>query len=93
MNVKRTTILGVYVLAAGLLQVYFYLVMAMSKDEEGWLFYFDPRIGIFFLESIIREKEQIAPGVFRWLSAAWISIIGVVLVLGRLSSNRISSPN
>ena len=83
MTVKRTTILGVYLLAAGLLQLYFYLVMSMSTDEEAWLFYFDPRIGIFFLESIIREKEQVAPSVFRWFSAALISSIGAVLVIGR----------
>ncbi len=83
MNLKRIRILGAYILAIGLLQIYFYLVMLMSTEKEGWLFYFDPRIGIFFLESSIRGTEEIAPGIFRWFSAVWISTIGLILVSGR----------
>ena len=83
MNLKRIRILGSYVLVMGLLQIYFYLVMSTSTDEEGWLFYFDPRIGIFFFETDIQGIEQIGPGIFRWLSAIMIFVIGLILVLGR----------
>ncbi|HEX8177234.1 MAG TPA: hypothetical protein VF543_19250 [Pyrinomonadaceae bacterium] len=83
MNLKRTRILGVYVFVAGFLQLLIYIAMSTSPDKYEWLFYFDPRIGIFFFEIGIRGSEPITPGIFRWLTAGWIFILGLILVLGR----------
>ena len=36
------------------------------------LFYFDPRIGLWVLESFITGQERAGPGVLSWLSLAWL---------------------
>jgi hypothetical protein len=82
MNLKRSRVLGVYLLAAASCQLALYLAMTVSSEEGGWLMYFDPRIGIFFLESVVRGSESLAPGVLRWLSAFWILAIGLSWALG-----------
>ncbi len=83
MNSKRVKILGAYLLVISLLQMCLYLAMSLSPDEFDWLFYFDPRAGMFFLEALVRGTEQIVPSLLRWLSAAWIFLIGGLLFSGR----------
>jgi hypothetical protein len=78
----RTRILGVYLIVAGLLQAVLYVLLSISKTHD-WLFYFDPRIGIFFLESMWKGGEPTIPGVERWLTVVWLLAIGVVLITGR----------
>ena len=65
------------------MQLCLYLALSLATDEAGWLFYFDPRIGIFFLESGARGAELIIPGLFQWLSAGWILLLGLMLLFGR----------
>jgi hypothetical protein len=79
---NRARILGGYLLLAGILQACAYVELATS-GEHGWLFYFDPRIGTFFLETGWRSAEQVTPGIFRWLSVGWIPTLGVLLLSGR----------
>jgi hypothetical protein len=83
MNPQRTKTLGVYLLVGSILQLSLYLAMSLSTDKADWLFYFDPRIGIFFLESGVRGAELIIPGIFQWLSAVWIFLLGLMLLFGR----------
>jgi hypothetical protein len=83
MNLSRGKILGTYLLAACALQACVYLGLSLAAGKYDWLFYFDPRLGIFFLESGLRGAEQVAPGVLRWLSVAWLLAVGVGLCSGR----------
>jgi hypothetical protein len=83
MNPRRSKILGSYLLVISLLQVCLYIALAVSVDTYDWLFYFDPRIGIFFLETCVRGAEQIAPGLLRWASAALLVTLGLLLLRGR----------
>jgi hypothetical protein len=83
MNPQRTKTLGLYLILASLLQICLYLALSLSADKADWLFYFDPRLGIFFLESGVRGAELIIPGIFQWLSAIWILLLGLMLLFGR----------
>jgi hypothetical protein len=83
MNLRRTKILGAYLLVASILQTCLYLALSISAEKYDWLFYFDPRIGIFFLESGFRGAEQVTPNIFRWLSAVWILALGISQFSGR----------
>jgi len=73
--------------------------MCASAERYGWLFYFDPRLGLFFVESGIRG-EQPPPGIFGWVSAAWVLALGLLLLTGRplirayvISEVALSAPN
>jgi hypothetical protein len=83
MNLKRVKILGAYLLASCAMQICIYLALSIPSQNNDWLFYLDPRIGIFFIESSLRGTEQLAPGIFRWLSAIWILLLGSLLFSGR----------
>ena len=83
MNPARLKFLGIYLIVICSLQICLYAIISFNPKDLGVLFYFDPRIGIFFLETAFRGSEQIAPGVFRWLSAAWILTLGIILFSGR----------
>src|SRR4028119_1944529 len=83
MNAKRIKFLGAYLLLVSSLQMCLYLAMSRSPDESDWLFYFDPRAGIFFLETFMQGKKPSDPTFFRWLSAVWIFLIGLLLLWGR----------
>jgi hypothetical protein len=56
--------------------------MFISAERYEWLFYFDPRLGLYFVESVIRG-EQPPPGIFGWVSAAWVLALGLLLLSGR----------
>jgi hypothetical protein len=97
-NLKR--ILGAYLTVACALQICLYLAMSISAEKYGWLFYFDPRLGLYAVESGIRGAEQPPPGIFGWVSAAWILALGLLLLSGRplirpyvISEVALSAPN
>ncbi len=83
MNLGRIRILGRYILIACILQVVLYFALALWKEGFDWLIYLDPRLGLFYFESGFRGKEEVAPTIVRWLSAAWILTLAVLLVSGR----------
>ena len=83
MNTKRVKFLGAYLLVNSFLQMCLYLAMSRSPEQSDWLFYFDPRAGIFFLETFMQGREPSEPTFFRWLSAVWIFLIGLLLFSGR----------
>jgi len=80
---ERTTWLSLYLLLASLLQVGVYLAITFSPEKFIELFYFDPRIGLFFIESWIRGAELKAPGILQWLSAIWLMMISLLFLSGR----------
>ena len=99
-NLKRVRILGAYLTVACALQICLYLAMSISAEGYKWLFYFDPRIGLFVVESGIRGAEQPPPGFFAWVSAAWVLALGLLLLSGRplirtyvISEVALSAPN
>lgn len=74
MSCKLRKILGIYLLVLGALQLVLYLLLSIS-EEAGVLMYFDPRFGLFFLETILRGSERV-PAVLGWLSAIVIIALG-----------------
>ena len=68
---------------ASLLQTCIYVAMSLSPEKLGTIFYFDPRIGLFFTESGIRGAELQLPGILQWLSAIWLLVISLLLFGGR----------
>lgn len=83
MNLARVKFLGIYLIVICALQICLYLALSVGSEENLWLFYFDPRIGIFFFEAVLRGAEQTAPGVLRWLSVVWILALGAFMLSGR----------
>ncbi len=83
MNLARVKFLGIYLTAICSLQICLYLIISYNPKDLGVLFYFDPRIGIFFLETVLRGSGEVAPGILRWLSAVWIFALGLFLFFGR----------
>ena len=57
-------------------QVLLYLVALILQDRAVWLFYLDPRIGLFMLESAIRQRE-VFPGVLSWMSVILLGVVGL----------------
>jgi hypothetical protein len=83
MKSRRIKTLGLYLMVGAILQICLYLALSLSSDAADWLFYFDPRMGIFFIESGLRGAELVVPGIFQWLSAVWILLLGLMLIRGR----------
>ncbi len=83
MNLARLKFLGIYLVVICSLQICLYIALSIVSEKNLWLFYFDPRIGIFFLETVFRGAEQIVPGIFRWFSVVWILALGVFMLSGR----------
>lgn len=75
--------LSVYLLLASLLQICMYAVCSFSPEKLIAIAYFDPRIGLFFIESGIRGAELTIPGILQWLSAIWLLLISLLLLSGR----------
>jgi hypothetical protein len=63
-----------YLLAIGAFQLVLYLLLSIS-EQASVLFYFDPRFGLFFLETILRGSERM-PSLLGWLSAIVIIALG-----------------
>jgi hypothetical protein len=68
-------VLGYYLVAIGISQLVLYTLLSIS-ESFGYLFYFDPRFGLFFIETILRQHEQI-PAILGWVSAAVIIAMGL----------------
>jgi hypothetical protein len=81
-NLKRVKILGAYLTVACALQICLYLAMFIWAERYQWLFYFNPRFGLYFVESVI-NGEPPPPGIFGWVSAAWVLALGLLLLSGR----------
>jgi hypothetical protein len=77
MAISRNKVLGAYVLTAGVLQALLYLWIAFSSNSE-WLFYFDPRIGMIFVESVLFGTEEVV--LLRWLSVMVEITLGLMLM-------------
>jgi hypothetical protein len=80
---QRATPLSLYLVFASLLQISLYVAWTLSPEQLGAIFYFDPRIGLFFIESGFRTELN-APGVLQCLSATWLLVISLLMVSGRL---------
>jgi hypothetical protein len=57
------------------------LALSISRNCD-WLCCFDARIGIGFFESWV-GRAQMAPGILRWFTVAWILALGILLLTGR----------
>jgi hypothetical protein len=73
---KRTV--GIYICCVAIAQLIFYSV-AYFNERAVWLFYFDPRMGLFVLESSVRSRE-VFPGLLSWLSAVVLAGVGFGLL-------------
>src|SRR5262245_35328580 len=70
--------LGTYICCVAIGQLSLYSIVLLAGERAMWLFYFDPRLGLFVLETLIRHAE-VFPGVLSWLSALLLGTIGVGL--------------
>lgn len=80
---QRAKWLSVYLFIASLLQTCIYAALSWSPQKLGAIFYFDPRIGLFFIESGIRGAELRVPGILQWLSAICLLLISLLLLISR----------
>jgi len=80
---QQAKYLGFYLLFASLLQICTYAAWSFSAEKPGGIFYFDPRIGLFFIESTVRGAELTIPGILQWLSVLWLLLISLLLSSGR----------
>ena len=83
-GINQSRVLAIYLLVAALLQMCLYVALSISRIELGWAFYFDPRIGILFVDSVVRGSELRIPGIFQWASALWLLFIALMLLKGYL---------
>ena len=74
---------GKLLVALGIAQAALYTVAGRGGEPVGRLFYFDPRIGWFFLESLMRRDETF-PGVTSWATAGVALTLGIALLRGRV---------
>ena len=73
-------VLGAYLLVIALLQAALYRAV-LASGADGWLLYnFEPRLGLFFVESLLRPGQPF-PGVLSWGSALALAAMGSLLLL------------
>lgn len=80
---KHLKILGVYVSVVALAHLILYVVLNLFSERLGWLFYFDTRIGFFFIETIIKHPEGTPPAITAWLIEAGELALGIGMVAGK----------
>ena len=78
---KSQRLLGIYVLVMGLLQLSLYCYM-VARPAVSSLFYFDPRIGLFLVETATSGHEPTSPGLIRWTSAVVLIFVGALMGRG-----------
>ncbi len=66
--------IGAYLMVVASIQLILY-VASLSGGSLS-LFYFDPRIGLFFLETMVRQQE-VYPGLLSWVSAVALGVVGL----------------
>lgn len=71
--------LGFFLLIISVYQIAIYAAARSSGDRALWLFYVDPRIGLFFVESALRHHETFPAGS-SWVSAAVLGVMAAGLV-------------
>ena len=74
---RRT--LAFYIVAVATAQLVMYAAVSVFGGRVPWLFYFDPRIGLFVLETMLRNRE-VYPGMLSWTSAFVLWAIGFILL-------------
>jgi hypothetical protein len=72
-------ILGISHICVGAVQAALYATITLGGHSLMWLFYLDPRIGWFMLETMIRQ-DQAVPGVTSWATAMLACVVGVILI-------------
>jgi len=80
---KHLRVLGVYVAVVAAAHLCLYIVINLFSERFGWLFYFDTRIGLFFIETVIKHSEGTPPALTAWLIELGVLILGVSMILGR----------
>lgn len=75
--------LGIYITIVALAHLGIYVILNLSPDKLGWLFYFDSRIGLFFFETVIKHREGIPPAVSAWIIEIVCLIIGLSMISGK----------
>lgn len=80
---KHLKILGIYVSVVALAHLCLYVILNLFSERLGWLFYFDTRIGFFFIETVIKRSEGTPPAITAWLIELGELIIGISMILGR----------
>jgi len=80
---KHLKILGLYLSIVALAHVCLYVVLNLFSERFGWLFYFDTRIGFFFIETIMKESEGTPPAITAWLIELGELAIGIAMFSGR----------
>jgi hypothetical protein len=77
--------LAIYICCVALLQSILY-VLAFVDREAGWLFYFDPRIGLSAIESALRRADAF-PGIGSSVSAVILGGVGIGLLFDVVTVN------
>lgn len=74
---------GILLLCMAALQLAVYVAWVRGLDSRA--FYLDPRIGLFFLETIVVGHEPLGPGLLEWVAAFWLLFLGFCLLRDRAS--------
>jgi len=70
--------LGFYVTGVAVAQMLLYLTAEFDRSWADLLVYFDPRLGLFFLESLLHGERF--PGILDWASAGILACVGLGLL-------------
>lgn len=77
---QATRFLAFYLLALSLLQAALYWVAAAGGPKAWSLYYLEPRLGLFFLETLVRPGHTF-PGYALGASVAALALMGCLLLL------------
>lgn len=80
---KHLKILGMYVSVVALAHICLYVILNVFSERLGWLFYFDTRIGFFFVETVIKHSEDTPPAITAWFIEVGELVLGIVMIFGR----------
>lgn len=80
---KHLKIIGIYVAVVCIAHLCLYVVLNLFNEKLGWLFYFDTRIGFFFIESVIKRSEGTPPAMVAWLIEVGELALAIAMVSGR----------
>lgn len=80
---KHLRILGIYLSVVALSHLGLYVILNLFSERLGWLFYFDTRMGFFFIETVIKHSEGTPPAITAWVIELGELIIGIGMMLGR----------
>ncbi len=80
---KHLKVIGIYVAAICVAHLCLYVVLNLCNEKFGRLFYFDTRIGFFFIESVIRHSESTPPAITAWLVELGELALAIAMISGR----------